>query len=135
MSVADISEFGSWKKHGDGLLDEMTSVCADNMTVQAEKLVDFGDVRRQVVGCIEHNSSRKLVYFSLMSMISSIRYLFMTITGQHIPSGLPWLPADISDTFLFWIRTKNSNEFSFVGRICLAWKVIHGYRKKTNKIR
>ena len=54
-SVFDLSQFSSERSHRDILLGTTACLYAKDMTVQSGKQVDFGDVRRLVVCCIEHN--------------------------------------------------------------------------------
>ena len=53
MVVFHLSDFGSRKRHGEELLGMLVCVRPEDMTVWSGKPIDFGDVRRPVVGCIE----------------------------------------------------------------------------------
>ena len=74
-SVLDLSEFGKTKKYCEGLLGKTACVYAEDITLQAGKLVDFGDVRSPIVGYIERFSTRKLVHYRLVALESSNRIL------------------------------------------------------------
>ena len=69
-------------------------VCAEDMTVQSDKLDDFYDVRRPIAGYDEYYSSRKFSHYRLVSMESSNSYLFMTLAGKYVPPDLSYFPDD-----------------------------------------
>ena len=50
-----------------GLLGKTAWACAEDITLQTGKLVDYGDMRCSVVGCIERYSTRKLVHHRMMA--------------------------------------------------------------------
>ena len=96
--AVDLGEFGKKKEYGDGLLGEKACVCAEGIMVEGKKLVNFGDVRFPVVGCIERYSTKKLAHYHLVALESSNLYLFMTLVGKSVSPWILWLPDEISES-------------------------------------
>ena len=96
--TVELSRFGiiCGRKYGKPL-DDPVCVCGFKTALSIGKLIDFGDLTRPVMDCIEQLSTRQPVHSRLVSLFLVTMFLTALVTDQNNPvwAQLPCFPDEV----------------------------------------